>query len=218
MTKKKDKVKNYTVGVTSPTDGLDLMLGASGFDVVVLPTFSSWKDELPELSMIAFSGGVDVSPTMYGQSYHPTTDTTQQLRDESDTKYFNYYKDLPKIGVCRGAQFLCVKGGGRLYQHITQNDHNKSHRVLDHATGKFVSVTSVHHQACIIKPEWTLIATATHHSMVEMSSRHIVKPDYYVPEAFYIPDTNSLCVQFHPEYHNKECETYFFELMQRVFN
>lgn len=209
--------KNYTIGVTSPTDGLDKMFMDSGFSVVVLPTFESNKGELPELSMIAFSGGVDVSPIMYGQSYHPTTDTNQGLRDSSDLKYYNHYQNLPKVGVCRGAQFLCVKGGGRLYQHISQNDHNKPHKVLDHGTGKFVSVTSVHHQACIIKTEWTLLATATHPSLVEGANRNITHSSYYVPEAFYIPQSNSLCVQFHPEYDNKECETYFFELMQRVF-
>lgn len=216
MAKKTPKSSTYRIGVTYPTDGLDLMFKNNGFDTVTLPPFKA-EAEIPEIDMVAFSGGIDVSPSLYGSSYHPETETGQQDRDQSDSAWYLTYRDLPKVGVCRGAQFLCVKAGGRLWQHISENDHNKSHKVLDHATGRYIGVTSVHHQACQIKDDWTLIATATHPSMVEQASRIVGNSRYYVPEAFYIPETSALCVQFHPEYKQAECETYFLELMQRVF-
>lgn len=217
MAKKTPKASTYRVGVTAPTDGLDRMFKNNGFDVVVLPQFDP-KEDKPNIDLIAFSGGIDVSPSLYGASYHPETDTHQLSRDTSDAAYLKHYDEIPKVGVCRGAQFLCVKAGGRLYQHISQGDHSKPHKVVDHATGRYIGVTSVHHQACQIKDEWTLLATATHPSMVEGASRFVSHASFYVPEAFYIPESDALCVQFHPEYGVEECETYFLELMMRVFD
>ena len=208
-------MKRKRIGVTRPTDGLDKLFIKRGWDATVLPLFKNLKEE-PDLDYIAFSGGVDVAPELYGHERHPFSDPVDWGREESDIDYHSLYRSIPKIGVCRGAQFLSVMNGSYLYQHIHSQEHNGNHTVVDVETGAPVRVTSVHHQACVVKDGWRLLAVARTACPVEGESRKTVNEDCYVPEAFYIPQDTALCVQFHPEYNHLETENYFFELFERL--
>lgn len=101
--------------------------------------------------LVVFTGGQDVDPTLYGEPRHPTTSTSPS-RDLSEVAVFNKVSVLGKhlIGICRGAQFLCVMAGGKLVQH--QENHG-AHKLIIHDDGpetigvETIVVSSDHHQA-----------------------------------------------------------------------
>src|SRR5690554_3184603 len=81
-----------------------------------------------EADLVCFIGGEDVQPSLYGEHDHPSTHTNP-ARDEMEEKLFHYClnEGIPMAGICRGAQFLNVMNGGKLYQdvdnHATGNTH-----------------------------------------------------------------------------------------------
>src|SRR5687768_16963203 len=69
------------------------------------------------LDLICFTGGEDVTPSLYGEVKHPLTYNNPE-RDKHEVEYFNQFIGIPKVGICRGGQFLNVMSGGKLHQHI----------------------------------------------------------------------------------------------------
>ena len=184
-----------TVLIESPTDGLENIFTKERGFVPIIANYSDLPEGDPDL--IVFSGGADVDPKLYGEQPHPKTHWNEQ-RDKNSLLLFHTYKHVPKIGVCRGAQFLCVMYGGKLHQHITGHSYGV-HPVLENLYDAAAYVLGDHHQSCIWPDNSVFICDA---------------PDGTV-EAFYIPEGNALCVQFHPEWGHKPTEDYFFELYDR---
>lgn len=173
-------------------------------------------------NMIVFTGGADVHPFLYGQKLNPTTNANVN-RDLIDLKAFyalNQY-EFPKVGICRGAQFLCIKSGGTLWQNV--NGHNTgSHEVISDAYGIKSRMTSTHHQMLIPSPEDWVIAYAKEATFKEGES-----PDHrYIPktgdqdedvEVAFSYNTNSLMFQPHPET-DKTTEEFFFQLIRDMYH
>lgn len=156
--------------------------------------------------LVVFTGGVDVDPALYGAKRHPKTDTGQESRDTSDINLYLYCleRGIPMFGVCRGAQFLHVMNGGRLYQDV--DGHNGEHPIWDMKAKTFVQrASSVHHQMCIenIKGGMEVLAASS------KATRRVIEPGAKTVdgsvmdvEAFWYRDTVCLGVQGHPEYRN----------------
>ena len=105
-------------------------------------------------------------------------------------------------GVCRGAQFLAVMNGYKLYQHI--DNHQGDHHMWDcRERVMYERISSVHHQAVIPGVGMEIIATA-HKSMVRYRDALTYQKSATNPfvdvEAYYIRDTGCFGVQGHPEY------------------
>jgi putative glutamine amidotransferase len=122
-----------------------------------------------ELDALVMTGGVDVSPTNYGQQPLRPEWAGDPVRDAYDLALLRacIALDKPILGVCRGLQILNVALGGSLYQDIeTQHPHAlvhrnwelydaNTHRVrVEPGTGLArlfnsgeVATNSVHHQA-----------------------------------------------------------------------
>ena len=201
------------VGVIAPTDRVPAILTKErGFDTVVLYESLDKKLWPADLDIVVFCGGSDVTPYYYGERPHPSTHNNVR-RDAFEKEVYLRYKKIQKIGICRGAQFLCVLNGGKLYQDI--QGHHKPHSITDLFTGEVVEVTSDHHQACIPLPDWGIIANSTTKHAETYNS---VFDNITFPEAFYVPKDGSLCVQFHPEWGLKSCEEYFFSLIERYID
>ena len=138
-----------------------------------------------ETQLVVFSGGEDVG--------------TNPDRDAHEAMVYAEALDrgIPMVGICRGAQFLHVMNGGVLHQHV--EGHLGGHSITTHK-GNRIPVTSTHHQ--MLKMEgsfpYQLLAWAS-----------IVGPKD--PEVVHYPDTNVLCVQFHPEFaqEGSPCRRYF---------
>lgn len=174
---------------------------------------------LEQAQLVVFTGGADVTPSLYGDAAHPWTGNHSE-RDESEMKIFDYCqaKKIPTVGICRGAQFLNVMSGGRMYQHVEK--HTRSHSITDLLTGETVYVSSTHHQMMMPSPEALLVATAALGGEREWFDGVTPRKDVSDQdiEVVYYKHTNSLCFQPHPEFDAAEYEgmkQYFKGLLSR---
>lgn len=138
-----------------------------------------------ETQLVVFSGGEDVG--------------TNPERDAHEAMVYAEALDrgIPMVGICRGAQFLHVMNGGVLHQHV--EGHLGGHSITTHK-GTRVPVTSTHHQMLNM-------GRSRQHQLIAWASIVGDKD----PEVVHYPDTNVLCVQFHPEFaqHGSPCRRYF---------
>ena len=163
--------------------------------------------------LVVFTGGSDVNPILYGQTLHPYTQCSVN-RDESDIKCYlrNLYK--PKIGICRGAQFLHVMNGGSLYQDVDNHAISSTHKLVASGTGQEWEVTSTHHQMmCPDAGEVVGIAWETTYADKHEDYNQIREELCRDVEVIVHP--KSLCFQPHPEfygaYSTKDCFNYFLQ-------
>jgi putative glutamine amidotransferase len=77
---------------------------------------------LDGLDGLIVTGGRDVDPARYGQAPHPATDQPALDRDEWEDALLRgaIDRELPFLGICRGAQVLNVALGGTLLQHLPE--------------------------------------------------------------------------------------------------
>lgn len=131
-----------TMAVFLPTSYGDAIVRAGG-SIVVLPPqepeAASVARILDGLDGLSISGGYDVDPAVYGHSAHPTTDEPRQDRDAWELALLAgaVARDMPILGVCRGAQVLNVLRGGTLHQHLPDVVGTTRHQGAD---GVFSSV------------------------------------------------------------------------------
>ena len=177
-----------------------------------------------DYDVVFLGGGPDVSPFLYGQ--RPIKETHFVMnRDFYEIQHIKCIPNwVPKIGICRGAQLLCVLNGGSLYQDV--DGHRKSHPIIDEASGLAINeVSSTHHQMMDIAycgDSAELIAWSKTSKVKKedgASYKRSERLDWKDPEVVHFRHSNSLCVQFHPEYTMKgsECRRYFFDVMERAF-
>lgn len=173
------------------------------------------KKLLP-INLIIFTGGEDVNPIYY---YQNTLNKTiiNNKRDilEFDLLnhklYYNYVKNIPKLGICRGSQLLTVHNGGSLIQHVT--GHNNCEDVIClkdniYSSSKTIKVLSDHHQMMfpydLPKSDYDLIGWSDYfksNTYLNGDGEETVLPyNFLEPEIIYYPKTNSLCIQSHPEW------------------
>lgn len=177
--------------------------------------------------LIVFTGGADVSPELYGDEKHPHTQT-DFARDKRERVLFNqgYIMAIPMVGICRGAQLLNVMNNGALIQHVNNHAIGGTHTINTHE-GETLQVTSTHHQL-IVPREGNLVAWATDTAALfetggTLSPQELLDPykqpdgHFMEPEVIYWPRTNSLGVQYHPEYMNRDSEgwKYFQTLLHK---
>jgi len=164
-------------------------------------------------------GGTDIHPSYYNQAHHPYNQAGVQpsQRDVWEWKAMQECKEknIPVIGICRGAQFLCAFNGGSLYQHI--DNHTGANHKVTTSEGNSFSVTSCHHQMLNLKNiEHELLAWTTHprSSIYQEESASINVVVDIEPEIVYFPQNNSLAIQGHPEWADDNSEFVLYCLEQ----
>ena len=102
-------------------------------------------DKLEDAQLVVFTGGEDVTPSLYGCRKHRTTYSNLR-RDKAEQAIFNKIDPNKQVclGICRGSQFLCVMNGGKLVQNITNHATGFTHGITD--GDKVYQITSTHHQ------------------------------------------------------------------------
>lgn len=184
------------------------------------------KDD--DKDLLVFAGGPDVNPALYGENRNPTSSISQR-RDEIDIEAFESHKDHPKVGICRGGQFLNVKSGGAMFQHV--DNHGRDHLVYNlldlPGVEKAVRCTSTHHQMMIPSNKGTVIGLARDSDITHrkgLSNTYVTekvggrpKP-IFDTEVIWYRETNSLCFQPHPENLLEPCQNYFFALLEHFFD
>jgi putative glutamine amidotransferase len=166
-------------------------------------TFNPYtKLNLKEKSLMVFTGGEDVTPSLYGEIN--TYSDNSIARDREEVFNFHVAKRCgwKVFGVCRGHQFLNVMQGGRLIQHIT-NYHNSLHS-LENNLFNFIDVNSTHHQGVIeVGPDINILAT--HKDIIEATMSK---------------DRTMFSVQFHPEFESFSSDSYtkFIKYLENWIN
>lgn len=159
------------------------------------------------VDVVIFPGGPDLPPSMYNEKPHPKTNLshTHYQRFEDVFKQAANHDNCRMVGICGGAQFLCVKAGGRLVQHVENHRGVSGHAV--HGVYGDADVTSAHHQ--MMRPygtEHTLLAWANGLSDTHQdgNEEEVLIIDNKEPEAVLFHRTKkvptSLGVQWHPEW------------------
>lgn len=196
---------------------------AQYFKLIASSGFMNLATSYEEAEALLFTGGEDVSPSLYGERAHPAT-RHNNLRDEQEQYLYNKARDDGKkfIGICRGGQFLNVMNGGSLFQHVDNHATGQMHPITTD-DGRTVMVTSTHHQMIRPSPEGVVKAWAEGLS-TERESMHygdIISEQgvHLDPEVVYYPKTRSLCFQPHPEFSGSGvaiCKDYFYELVKNL--
>lgn len=163
------------------------------------------KNDPTSIDLVVFTGGADVSPELYGAKPHSKT-YTNPPRDSKEVKVFNLAKELnlPMVGICRGAQFLCVMAGGKLIQHV-ENHH--SNHLMQIQEGKTININSIHHQMQLPPKDAIVLGWCD----PPISNCHWLDNDNQIKvkkesEVVYYPNINAIGFQYHPEIMDKESE------------
>lgn len=179
------------------------------FEEIVKKDKSDKQRTIPDL--ILFTGGEDVYPSNYGQSVGKNTHYNAS-RDKLEASVFSYFRfnyKIPKLGICRGAQFLTVMNEGTLIQDVT--GHTKPHLISDIDFGEY-EVSSTHHQMMypfvLHSKSYKILAFSTYfQSNIYLNGENQpfgLIPDFVEPEIVFYPRTNCLAMQPHPEIMNPE--------------
>ena len=112
-------------------------VSAAGGAPVVIPPFVP-EDELESLlervDGVVLSGGPDIHPSLYGQEEHEELGPTFPSLDRFELALVRraLERDLPLLGICRGAELLNVARGGTLVQHLPGHRQQEEGRVATH--------------------------------------------------------------------------------------
>lgn len=155
--------------------------------------------------VIVYAGGADINTQLYGERRGINTQKPLLVRDGMEIYAYQQAmrseKPVWNVGICRGMQLLNVLNGGKLEQHVEGHDSQDSVE-LTHPVEYFgrnkkdtfgTAVNSYHHQ--MIKPPAN--GKQKHYPFTILSKTLGVTTH---PEAIVFPKTNSIGVQWHPEW------------------
>lgn len=157
-----------------------------------------------DADIVVFTGGSDVDPSLYNEEKHARTHFNRHRDDVEMRLYLTCLNNgIPMFGVCRGAQFLHVMNGGKLFQDI--DGHHGDHGMYSLKDNQFIpTVSSVHHQSCMPNQEGGMEILGTVSRSTERwfkaNNKEMGKTNDI--EAYFYRDTCCLGVQGHPEYRN----------------
>lgn len=128
-------------------------------------------DVMEGIDGLLLTGGADVNPALYGEVRHQAVEDAEPGRDEFELALSRLAvaRDIPVLGLCRGAQVLNVAMGGTLVQDIpTQVPDALSHAVTD-------APITIGHEIWVSKGSglWrALEERLTEDDVCEVNSRH----------------------------------------------
>lgn len=161
----------------------------------------SIENQFEYADMVLFTGGEDVSPSLYGDYQHAYTGNNP-ARDNNEAQIFSSCVDrnIPMVGICRGAQFLNVMSGGRMMQHC--QGHTQAHEIEDLDTGESIYVSSTHHQIMLPGEKAEMVAVSLRSVGCEWYDGHVSRREAVdnTAEVVFYQHTKSLCFQPHPEF------------------
>lgn len=171
-----------------------------------------------EADVVVFTGGSDVSPSLYNQARHPRT-FSSPARDKDCKELFDkVVGKKPMVGICRGAQFLNVMSGGLLYQHVNNHAIGGLHEAIDSSSHDKIMVSSTHHQMMVPSPNAEILLYANLATQKELRETRMqdLHPSLDVESCFY-EETHSLCFQPHPEFFGRghECHEFFKDAVEQ---
>ena len=164
------------------------------------------SDLTPQIGAIIFWGGEDISPSIYNKepNFYSEATSLPSRRDLLELTLMGEarLKEIPMIGVCRGAQLLCAFAGGELYQHVP--GHKASSHTITCRGVDYYSVPADHHQMMCPPEDAHVLGWAT----IKQSSGYYDEKNVYKsfpvgfkePEIVWFPSIKALGIQPHPEW------------------
>ena len=160
---------------------------------------------LDGLDGLIICGGKDVDPARYGQAPHPLTDEPRPDRDALEDALLTaaINRELPFLGICRGAQILNVIRGGDLIQHLPEvvgdDRYQKGQGNFSHIPVKVAEDSLL---ASVLGNESPVGAMYHHQAIGEVGDglSVVASTEDGVIEALQLDDVPfGLAVQWHPE-------------------
>lgn len=197
---------------------LRVLIVGGGFQYMKMFYDAGFKGavNVKEADLICFTGGADVDPVYYGEERLPQTHSNS-ARDAEESIVYAQALELQKamVGICRGAQFLNVMNGGKLWQDVGQHA-GRNHSVVHMPTGETkLNMTSTHHQQMRPGKDGIVLALAeeSFYKKAEKESISRTATERDDVEVMWYPDSLCLCFQPHPEFQHGDCRNYFLELV-----
>ena len=159
---------------------------------------------LDGLDGLIISGGKDIDPARYGQAAHPETDAPRRDRDAWEDALLTAAidRELPFLGICRGAQLLNVALGGTLHQHLPDVIGSTRYNL---GAGTFAD-NHVHVEPGTTVSSLmgdTLVGKSYHHQAIDELAEGLVvtaRSDDGIVQAVELPAVPfGVAVQWHPE-------------------
>jgi len=176
----------------------DAVRASGGEPVTIAPGDGASLDGLEALIL---AGGVDVSPSLYGEERAPETEAPNEARDrlEQDILAIALQRDLPVLAICRGMQLLNISYKGSLTQHMTGHEIRTADKSLP---AHPVQIATSSRLDKIIRTE-TLPVNSRHHQAIARLGEGLVasaRGKDGIIEAIEDPAHRFvLGVQWHPE-------------------
>jgi putative glutamine amidotransferase len=188
---------------------LDAVAAAGGLPMILPPMAGlDAAQALEGMDGILIPGGVDVSPSRYGEAPTNRTEETSDLRDEFELAVVEaaFEHGIPMLGICRGLQVMNVATGGNLHQHLLDvgySEHRPVPGSLGPDTSHDISVDPESHLArCGLG---VIVSTNSHHhqgiAAVGEGGRVVARAlsDGVIEAIEWSNNPFALGVQFHPE-------------------
>jgi putative glutamine amidotransferase len=156
------------------------------------------------LDALVLTGGKDVDARLYGEAPHAQADAPRTERDAWEVALLRgaLDRDLPVLGVCRGAQLLNVALGGTLVQHLPDVTDADAHRA---GPGRFAghTVRTVPGSRLASIVGESAVASCYHHQAIARLAAGLVAAGHAedgILEAVEVPGARfAVAVQWHPE-------------------
>lgn len=157
------------------------------------------KEVLQSCDFLILPGGSDIEPALYGKEQEPHTYTEQNfIRSIIEISLIQEAKDkqIPTLGICRGAQMINVFCGGTLKQHVP--GHFGVFHQMQIVEGHETDAAMIFRE---IFQERGILGLSMHRQAIDEvgSDLEVILEVDSVPKALVSQDRNFFLTQFHPE-------------------
>lgn len=192
-----------------PAQYLDTVTRSGGTCLLLPPQDHAAADAeeiVSRLDGLLVTGGADIDPSRYGQEEDAKHEGFETLRDSWEESLLTaaLSRDIPILGICRGAQMLNVHLGGTLHQHLPDVvGHDRYRKPEQGFSPEPISIEPGTQLAKILGTDSPVRGPVQHHQAIdEVSPELVVSARGFdgVVQAVERPESTwCLAVQWHPE-------------------